>query len=121
MNQSLKAGILLGTLGVFAFGAAAWADGMDATVKGELVDTVCYVTMGAKGASHAQCATECAKAGAPVGIVEEGSGKLYTLLPSKDKTSVVSKVGDKMGKTVTVKGDKYEKGGSQYLTVESVS
>jgi len=52
-------------------------------VKGELIDTYCYALMGAKGESHRQCAIDCIKAGIPAGLLEEGTGKVYVLLPNK--------------------------------------
>jgi len=96
------------------------AAGGSVTIKGELVDSLCYVTMGATGAGHKQCAIDCAKAGIPVSILEEGTGKLYTVLPKEDKTGLPESVISKMGETVTLKGDLYEKGGNRYVTAESV-
>lgn len=96
------------------------ASGGEVTIKGELVDSLCYVGMGAKGAGHKQCAIDCAKAGIPISILEEGTGKLYTVLPAKDKTGYPENVINKMGEAVTLKGDLYENGGNRYVTVESV-
>jgi hypothetical protein len=90
------------------------------TIKGELVDSLCYVTMNATGAGHKQCAIACAKAGIPISILEDGTGKLYTVLPKEDKTGYPESVINRMGETVTLKGDLYENGGNRYVTVESV-
>ena len=90
------------------------------TIKGELVDSLCYVGMAAKGAGHKQCAIHCAKAGIPISILEDGTGKLYTVLPKEDKTGYPESVIGKMGEKVTLKGDLYENGGNKYVTVESV-
>jgi len=78
------------------------------------------VTMASTGSGHKQCAIDCAKAGIPISIVEDGTGKLYTVLPSKDKTGYPDSVVKKMGDKVTLKGDLYEKGGNKYVAVESV-
>ena len=94
--------------------------GGDVTIKGELVDSLCYVSMAAKGAGHKQCAMDCAKAGIPISIVEDETGKLYTVLPKDDKTGYSQNVVSKMGEKVTLKGDLYETGGNKYVTVESV-
>ena len=99
------------------------AHGMGAqeiTIKGELVDSLCYVAMAAKGAGHKQCAIDCAKAGIPISMLEDGTGKLYTVLPKEDKTGYPASVTNRMGETVTLKGDLYEQGGQRYVTVESV-
>ncbi len=90
------------------------------TVKGEIIDTYCYALMGAKGESHRQCAIDCIKAGIPAGLLEEGTNKVYVLLPNKDKTGLPKEVMDKIGRTATVTGKVYASGGSQFLTVESV-
>lgn len=90
------------------------------TIRGELVDSLCYVAMNAKGAGHKQCAMDCAKAGIPVSILEEGTGTLYAVLPKEDKTGYPESVINRMGETVTLKGDLYENGGNRYVTVESV-
>jgi hypothetical protein len=90
------------------------------TVKGEVIDTYCYALMGAKGESHRQCAIDCVKAGIPAGLLEEGTGKVYVLLPNKDKTGLPKGVIDKMGQTASITGKAYVSGGSNFLTVESI-
>jgi len=91
------------------------------TVKGEVIDTYCYALMGAKGESHRQCAIDCVKAGIPAGLLEEGTGKVYVLLPNKDKTGLPKGVIDKMGRMATVTGKVYTSDGSNFLTVESIN
>jgi len=49
------------------------------TVEGRLIDLICY-TMGMTGPKHAKCALQCAQKGLPVGLLEEKTGKIYTLL-----------------------------------------
>ena len=120
-------GVLVGTLLIGA-GTAVWAhEGhehgkgvQEVTIKGELVDSLCYVAMASKGTGHKQCAIDCAKAGIPISILEDGTGKMYTVLPKEDKTGYPASVINKMGETVTLKGDLYENGGQRYVTVESV-
>ena len=90
------------------------------TVKGEVIDTYCYALMGAKGESHRQCAIDCIKAGIPAGLLEEGTGKVYVLLPNKDKTGLPKEVVDKSGRTASITGKAYTSGGSNFLTVESI-
>ena len=90
------------------------------TVKGEVIDTYCYALMGAKGESHRQCAIDCVKAGIPAGLLEEGTGKVYVLLPNKDKMGLPQGVIDKLGRTASITGKAYTSGGSNFLTVESI-
>ncbi|HLW71548.1 MAG TPA: hypothetical protein VKS22_13110 [Candidatus Binataceae bacterium] len=99
---------------------AGAAGAAEKTVTGTLEDSFCYVTLGAHGADHKKCATECAKKGIPVALVEKGSGDMYTLLPPKNDEALPSAVIDKMEDEVTVTGDQFSKGGVNYLTVKSV-
>ena len=101
-------------------GMAGMETGSEVTIKGELVDSLCYVAMASTGSGHKQCAMDCAKAGIPISIVEDGTGKVYTVLPKEDKTGYPTAVVSKMGDKVTLKGDFYEKGGNKYVAVESV-
>jgi len=90
------------------------------TVTGEVIDTFCYASMGAKGESHRQCGIECAKKGIPMGLLEDKTGKVYVLLPAKDNTPLPDAVIDKMGRKATISGKTYMSGGVSFLTVESV-
>ena len=101
-------------------GMAGMETGSEITIKGELVDSLCYVSMASTGAGHKQCAMDCAKAGIPISIIEDGTGKVYTVLPKADKTGYPKDLIGKMGDKVTLKGDLYEKGGNKYVTAESV-
>jgi hypothetical protein len=114
--------IVTGMACALALGAAmpARAEKPAASVTGEIVDTYCFASMGAKGASHKQCGIDCAKKGIPVGLLEKGGGKLYVLLPNKDKGALPDDVISKMGETVTITGQTYAAGGASFLTVESV-
>jgi hypothetical protein len=90
------------------------------TVKGEIIDTYCFALMRAKGEGHRQCAIDCIKAGIPAGILEDGTNKVYVLLPNKDKSGLPKGVLDKIGRSATITGKVYASGGSQFLTVESI-
>jgi|SRR5579859_332009 len=78
-------------------------EGTDATVtvKGEVVDMVCYVDHGAHGEKHAQCASTCIDSGLPVGLKGE-DGKTYLLIGEhKPLNKTLAQYG---GKTITIKG-----------------
>ena len=110
--------LILGVGLVLAVGGAAPSQAE--TVTGEVIDTFCFSSMGAKGAGHKQCGMDCAKKGIPVGLLEEKTSKVYVLLPDKDKTPLPDDVINKMGSTATITGKVYTTGGSSFLTVESV-
>jgi hypothetical protein len=98
-----------------------YAQAKTVTVKGEVIDTYCYSLMGAKGESHRQCVIDCFKAGIPAGLLENGTNKVFVLLPNKDKTSLPqSAILEKMGRQASITGKVYTVGGSNFLTVESV-
>jgi len=89
-------------------------------VTGSLIDTFCYTTMGAHGSSHAACALRCVKKGAPVGLLEKGSHKLYVLLPARDATALPDSVFNHMEQQVTITGNVLHSGGNTFLTVRSL-
>jgi hypothetical protein len=124
MNPNKKIMFLSGLVSLFlvlGFFAQVYAVEKTVTVKGEVIDTYCYSTMGAKGESHRQCAIDCFKAGIPAGLLENSTNKVYVLLPNKDKTSLPqSAILEKMGRQAIITGKVYVSGGSQFLTVESI-
>jgi len=72
----------------------------DKPVEGVLVDTACYLKMGAKTNDHGPmkgCGTACAKGGIPVGILTP-EGKYVTL------GVAAPMVADHVGKTVRASG-----------------
>jgi hypothetical protein len=120
MNKLALVGLGL-VLSVGLAGAALSAEKpAEKSVTGTLEDSFCYGTMGAMGPSHKKCATECAKKGIPVALVEKGSGKIFMLLPPKNAQPIPDDVISKMEDEVTVTGKEYAKGGVVFLTVESV-
>src|ERR1700737_2409411 len=50
--------------------------GKSVTVTGTVIDTGCYMSHDAKGEKHTDCASECARKGVPLAIVDD-SGKIY--------------------------------------------
>jgi hypothetical protein len=124
MNRARKMVLLAGfaTLLLVLGGLSqVYAQAKTVTVKGEVIDTYCYALMGAKGESHRQCAIDCFKAGIPAGLLENGTNKVFVLLPNKDKTSLPQNdILEKMGRQASVTGKVYTSGGSNFLTVESI-
>ncbi len=124
MNRTRKLAFLTGfvTLLLILGGLSqVYAQAKPRTIKGEVIDTYCFALMGAKGESHRQCAIDCFKAGIPAGLLENGTNKVFVLLPNKDKTSLPqSAILEKMGRQATITGKVYTVGGSNFLTVESI-
>ncbi len=118
--KKILALLVIGGLSVVFLSVAQVYAAESVSVTGELIDTYCYSLMGAKGPSHRQCAIDCVKKGIPAGLLEDGTNKVYVLLPNKDKSGLPPAVIDKMAQKVTITGKVYEKGGSQFLTIESI-
>jgi hypothetical protein len=114
------ASLSLAMVMAIGIGGIALADGTAKSITGNLEDGYCYGTMGAKGAGHKACAIKCAKAGIPVALVEQGTEKIFVLLPNKDETPLPDTILNGMENQVTVTGKEYSKGGVNFLVVESV-
>lgn len=73
----------------------------EVTVKGELVDLVCYIDHAAQGEKHMKCGRTCIDAGLPPGLKGD-DGKLYLIVGEhKPINKEAVKYADKK---VTVKG-----------------
>jgi hypothetical protein len=90
------------------------------TITGEVIDTFCYTAAQAKGEGHRKCGLNCAAKGIPVALLEDGTNKVYVLLPNKSESPVPKAAVDKMGQKAQITGTVYSVGGSQFLTVDSV-
>jgi type 1 fimbria pilin len=90
------------------------------TIVGEVIDTSCYAISGAKGEAHRECGTNCIKKGSPAGLLENGTDKVYVLIPKKPLTSLPKTVVQKVAKQVSITGKVFTVGGSQFLTVEAI-
>jgi len=91
-----------------------------AKVTGEVIDSACYIKMGAKGADHAKCAAGCAKSGVPLALLTD-DGKVVMVLGEKDGQNANDMLIDHVAKKVTVEGTWREKGGAKVLFIDSVS
>src|SRR5437762_13253890 len=96
----------------------------EVTITGEIVDVSCYVKMGALGMDHKECALGCAKAGMPLALLEDKTGKVYLLVSDKEFESVNAKLQPLeksiAQKSIAVRGRTYEKGGQLLLELLSV-
>jgi hypothetical protein len=71
------------------------------TVKGEVIDMVCYTDSGASGKDHADCAKVCISAGLPVGLKGE-DGKIYLLVGEHKPMN--KELVEYAAKTISVRG-----------------
>src|SRR5437588_3462850 len=84
--------------------------GSTVTVKGEVVDLWCYLEGGDRGPAKKDCATACAKAGNPIGILD-GKGNLYVAAGLKDHQPAQTILLDRMSDQVSVTGTLVRTGG----------
>jgi len=99
--------------------ADAQPKGERATIKGEVVDLWCYLEGGDRGPAKKACATACAKAGNPIGLID-AKGNLYVTAGMKDHEAGRAVLLDKMSQEVTVSGTVVRNGGVQMIYIESV-
>ena len=107
--SSLTASALLLALGVSVSNARA---AETKTVKGEVVDLMCYLDHGAKGEQHAGCAEKCIKSGGPVGILTPDN-QVYLVIG--DHEPMNKELAPFAAKTITVKGKVVERDGMKMI------
>ena len=90
------------------------------TIVGHVVDTACYLTHGAQGEKHIECATECAKEGIPLAILDEDSSTLYLPLASKHHKHANAELMPFIEKSVKVKGVVMERNGMKAVLIEKI-
>jgi hypothetical protein len=99
--------------------SSAQPKGERATINGEVVDLWCYLEGGDRGPAKKDCATACAKAGNPIGVLD-ATGNLYVAAGLKDHQPARSVLLGRMSDQVTVTGTVVKKGGVQMIYIDSV-
>ncbi len=119
MRMILRGGATLVLIAAAATWLVAQPKGERATIKGEVVDMWCYLEGGDRGPAKKGCATACARAGNPIGILD-AAGRLYVAAGLKDHQPPQELLADKMSEEVTVTGTLVKKAGVQMIYVDSV-
>jgi len=117
-NRLVTVSILALLIGETQF-SSAQPKGQPATINGEVVDLWCYLEGGDRGAAKKECATACAKAGNPIGVLD-AKGNLYVAAGLKDHQPARSLLLARMSDQVAVSGIVVRNGGVQMIYVESV-
>jgi hypothetical protein len=115
--EFLASALALVVVGTIALDAQP--KGEHAAIKGEVVDLWCYLEGGDRGPEKKDCATACAKAGNPIGVLD-AKGNLYVAAGLKDHQPAQSLLLTKMSDQVTVTGTLVKNGGVQMIYIESV-
>src|SRR5512139_483635 len=90
---------------------AADEGGETTTLKGEVIDLMCYLDHGAKGEKHQKCAEKCIQGGGPVGLLS--GDDLYLVVGNHEPAN--DKLAPKAGQTVTLKGKVATRNGMKML------
>ncbi len=109
--------LLVGVSAMLAFPAinllAADNSGAETkTIKGEVVDLMCYLDHGAKGEKHKGCASKCIKSGGPVGLLTSDD-QVYLVVG--EHKPINDELAEKAAQTVTLKGKVVEKSGMKMI------
>ena len=84
------------------------------TVRGEVIDSVCFIKSGASGSGHRGCAQTCADNGVPLALLEEGTDQLIWLASSASMQS------PNASHTVEITGEYAERGGAKILVISEI-
>ncbi|HKQ62880.1 MAG TPA: hypothetical protein VJS92_16425 [Candidatus Polarisedimenticolaceae bacterium] len=108
---------LLSWLGLLA---ALGATDAKVTVTGEVVETSCYVRMGARGEAHKKCAELCANNGIPLAVLDEDHDAVVWIGADDHQKNPNDLLRKFIARRVTVKGHYVERSGVRLLIAESV-
>jgi len=107
---AVGAGLVVASLSFGADEKAAAAAGTQ-TIKGEVVDLMCYLDHGAKGEAHKACAEKCIKSGGPVGILS--GDQVYLIIG--EHMPINDQLAAKAAQTVSVTGKVVERSGMKMI------
>ena len=94
----------------------------DVTVKGEVVDLVSYMVSGTRANSPQgiEIVKASAEGGNPLGILEDGTGRLYVVTMKQANTAANATLSPYIGSRITAKGQLYTKGGTRVLILTTI-
>lgn len=90
------------------------------TLRGEVVDSVCYIKNGARGAEHRDCAQTCADGGIPLALLQEGTDELVWLASSESMQGANAQLKDHASHTVEITGEWAERGGARIFVIQNI-
>jgi hypothetical protein len=89
-------------------------------VRGEVVETACYVMGDRRGEAHRECGIACARAGQPLGILDEKTRTLLFLVLDRRTHEPPNPLLEHVAARVEVRGRRVERGGITGIVVEQV-
>ena len=118
MKRSWSVGFAAVVLAALAWPASAAEQKV--SVTGEVIDSACYIKMGARGESHRECAQKCGDAGIPLAVLQDGTNQVIWLASENDAETPNKALRPYAGRKVTVQGTWAERGGAKILVVQSI-
>ncbi len=119
--------VILLSISLSAFGQEAQEkkeskEPKEISITGEVIDVKCYLTgmMGGQGDDHKQCAIDCINGGLPVGILDDKTEKVYTVVPKKGMEGANKSLVQYVAQRVTLTGSIVEKGGAKLFVYTKV-
>jgi len=90
------------------------------TVKGYVLDSACAFTKALKKPVSTECAIACAKAGSPLVILSSAGTIYWPIADTTPSSSQNDKLLPFAGKSVTVSGKIFERGGSKAIVISKI-
>ena len=104
-----------------AFSASAVQAQEMQSVKGEVIDIVCYTNMGMTGDGHRECAQSCVDVGLPLGVLGEDGHVYLATAPGMMAPLPTDMLKGHAAHQVTVEGMVNERSGARTIVVSKVS
>lgn len=90
------------------------------TLRGEVVETGCFVIGNRHGKKHRQCAIASARAGQDLGILDAATGVLYVEVRNQEDDAAPSQLLAYVAREVEVTGEVLARGGLQGVMIRRV-
>ena len=110
-------------IAIVAFAMAATLPAMAAqkvTVTGEVIDSACYIKMGANGSGHRECTQGCADNGVPLALLEQGTDQVIWLASKERGQSPNEALKPHASHIVKITGEYVERGGAKVLVIDTI-
>lgn len=95
--------------------------GRPVEIRGEVVETSCFLRDGSRGEGHRACALVCLKNGGQLGIVEDDTGALYPFAGATPASDGSAAARQHVAAHVVVRGQVFERAGSRVLVIDTLA
>ncbi len=120
---ALVAGAALGALSALAAPPRAKptpAAPRETVLRGEVVETGCFIMAGRRGEAHRQCAIACARAGQDLAILDDKTKTAFLVVQDFTAGTPPNPLLEHLGRRVEVRGATVERGGIRGIIVRQV-